>query len=192
MPAAARRPAGAAVLCGAIPLLELLLPDAAAEVWLDSALVRAESMRLDRTVEDPVVGTEVEEPLVTVERFPEVETAVAGRELAPGTPPTPDRVVSPVLVKVDPPLVMTVVKVLVVIAEAEPPKMVVYPTVVVKVDDPLVTTETMADVEIAEEAGPCTCGQPSPNRRESQPVVQRAYMLVGLCSVGHTLAPVEP
>jgi hypothetical protein len=149
-PAAASRPTGAAVTWGA--KAELLELEAAADDWLEKTLLRAVPDRLELTVVDPVVVWKVEEPLVTVETRGDVVTAEdEGSEVTPGTPLRPERVVEPVLVMVEPPLVMTVVNSLVVIAEDEPPKMVVDPMVEVMVESPLVMTVTIAEVVTAEE-----------------------------------------
>lgn len=148
MPAAASRPAGAAVLAGARAELDRL---EAAVAWLDRALVRAEPVKAELTTVEPVVDTKVDEPLVTVETSAEVVTAVAGIEVAPPTPSRPEMVVVPVLVRVDPPLVMTVVNVLVAIADDEPPKIVVEPRVEVTVEPPVVMTVTMGEVVMAAE-----------------------------------------
>lgn len=123
----------------------------AAEAWLERALLRAEPVKLELMVVDPTVDTKVDERLVTVETSAEVVTAVDGSDVAPPTPSRPEIVVTPVLVNVEPPLVITVVKVLVATADEEPPKMVVNPIVDVIVEPPVVTTVTMGEVVMAED-----------------------------------------
>jgi hypothetical protein len=101
--------------------LELLAEDEAAEAWLERALVRAEPLRAELMVVDPVVVVNVDEPLVPVETRSEVLTAVEGRDVAPATPLRPEIVVVPVTVKVEPLVVRVAVKVEVSMADEEPP-----------------------------------------------------------------------
>lgn len=122
-------------------------------------------------VDEPMVVTPVSplEPVV-VETIGEV-VSVTGAEVAPTTPPIPERVLAPVEVTVEEPLVITVVKLEVVMADAEPvsaplpeapeddsplppappapPRMVVEPTVDVRVEPSVVMTETIAEVVMA-------------------------------------------
>lgn len=140
----------------------------AAVARLESTLEAAEPVRLDEMVLEPIVVVSVVLPDVIVETTGTVETAVAGKEVAPLTPPKPKTVVVPVDVMVDDPLVMTVVNSEVVIAvevasplapvpddppeaPAPPAKMVVEPTVVVIVVLPETTVETISEVVMAEE-----------------------------------------
>jgi hypothetical protein len=91
-------------------LIDAALDDASA-AWLESALDAAPPTRVEKTVVDPMVEVS-EEPFDTMtETRAEVVTALTGIEVAPTTPPTPKRVVVPVLVIVEDPLVTTVVKV---------------------------------------------------------------------------------
>lgn len=105
-------------------------------------------------VVDPVVVVKVDEPLVTVETRPDVETAEDGMVVAPTTPPRPDWVVVPVTVKVEPLEVRVAVNVDVPITDEEPPKMVVEPVVEVMVEPPLVITVTKPEVVRAEDEIP--------------------------------------
>jgi hypothetical protein len=150
---------------GSIPLTLVLLLDElwaedADEAWLERALVRAEPLRAELMVVEPVVVAKVDDPLVTVETRSEVETADEGRVVAPATPPRPDSVVVPVTVKVEPLEVRVAVKVEVPIADEEPPKMVVDPVVEVRVEPPVVTTVTRAEVVTAEEEAEATEAEP--------------------------------
>lgn len=125
--------------------------DEADEASLDRALDRAEPLRAELMVVDPVVVVNVDEPLVTVEARPDVDTADEGSVVAPATPPRPDSVVVPVTVKVEPLEVSVAVKVEVAMADEEPPKMVVEPVVDVRVEPPEVITVTRPEVVTAEE-----------------------------------------
>ncbi|OIW27586.1 hypothetical protein CONLIGDRAFT_440749 [Coniochaeta ligniaria NRRL 30616] len=124
----------------------------AAEAWLERALDRAEPVRAELIVVDPVVVRKVDESLVTVETSSEVETAEEGTVVAPPIPLRPDSVVVPVTVKVEPLVVRVAVKVDVPTADEEPaPKIVVDPVVEVTVEPPLVMTVTRPEVVMAEE-----------------------------------------
>jgi hypothetical protein len=131
--------------------LELLVDELRAEdAWLDSALVKAEPVKAELRVVDPVVVVKVDEPLVTVETSPDVVTAEEGRVVAPAMPLRPDSVVVPVTVKVEPLVVRVSVKADVPTADEEPgPKMVVDPVVEVIVELSVVTTVTKTDVVMA-------------------------------------------
>lgn len=148
--------------------LELLAEDEAAEAWLERALVRAEPVRAELTVVDPVLVVNVDEPLVTVETRSDVLTAVEGRAVALATPLRPDKVVVPVTVKVEPLVVRVAVKVEVPMADEEPPKMVVEPVVEVMVEPPVVMTVTRAEVVMAEEE--TEPGPPAPPPPPTPPV----------------------
>lgn len=130
---------------------ELWATEDADEAWLERALDRAEPLRAELMVVDPVVVAKVDEPLVTVETRSEVETADEGSVVALATPPRPDSVVVPVTVNVEPLEVSVAVKVEVAIADEEPPKMVVDPVVEVRVEPPVVMTVTRPEVVMAEE-----------------------------------------
>lgn len=67
----------------------------------------------EEIVVDPTVVSKVDEPLVTVETRGDVVAAVDDLDPPPAAPPLPEKVVVPVLVKVDLSLVPVVVKVLV-------------------------------------------------------------------------------
>jgi hypothetical protein len=90
----------------------------AAEDRLERALDKAVPVRGAVMVVEPSVVRNVDPPLVTVETSAEA-IEVTGKVETPPTPSRPEMVVVPVLVKVLPPLVTTVVKVLVATAEEE-------------------------------------------------------------------------
>jgi hypothetical protein len=93
--------------------------EAASEAWLFRALVRASPVMLDVKVVEPIVVSKVVDSPVWVETMGEVPV-VSGASVAPGTPLTPEMVVSPVTVLVTSPLVKVEVQVLVVMALASP------------------------------------------------------------------------
>ena len=95
-----------------------MVVEVAAEAMLERALDKAVPVRGDVTVVEPKVLKNVDPPLVIVDTRADA-TEVTGRVETPPTPPRPKTVVVPVLVKVLDPLVTTVVKVLVVMAEDE-------------------------------------------------------------------------
>lgn len=155
------------------------------EAWLLSALLAAEPVSWDVIVDEPTVVTPVapSEPVV-VETIGAV-VSVTGAEVAPTMPPIPERVLTPVDVIVELPLVTTVVKPEVVMAEGEPvsaplpeppedepplppsppappPKMVVDPTVEVRVEPSVVITVTIAEVVIALDEPPEPEPEPDP------------------------------
>lgn len=121
--------------------------------WLERALEASPPVREERTVVEPMVEVMTLPSEVMVLTIGSVVTAVWGREVAPGTPPTPKRVVSPVEVMVDSPLVMTVVKVEVEtglgVADSPPPEAapvrVVTPRRVVRVLPPEVISEKIEE-----------------------------------------------
>lgn len=101
-------------------LVDVVRAEDATEAWLERTLVRAEPVKAELIVVDPVVVTKVDDPLVTVETSSDVEIAVEGRVVAPAMPLRPDSVVVPVTVKVEPLVVRVAVKVDVPTAEEEP------------------------------------------------------------------------